>query len=181
METPFNVLKEMERVVSRVDTEQYRNLVQLLLQDSRFFVFGEGRSGLIGKAIAMRLMHCGKEVYVVGETITPAIQAGDVLLIISGSGNSIQMEGLCQSAARHGARISLVTTNVSKLQEEWCTSGLIIPAATKNRTEGEPSTVQPLGNQFDQAVHLILDAAIVDGPYRTQSHSSLRKQHTNLE
>lgn len=181
MQTPFDVLKEVKQVIDRIDERQYRAFVQLLMKEKRFFVFGEGRSGLVGKAIAMRLMHCGKEVYVVGETITPSIRKEDVLVIISGSANSIQLTGLYQSALKQGAHISLVTTNAQKLEEEWCTSGLVIPAATKKRAEGEPSTIQPLGSQFDQAVHLVLDAAILDGPCAEQSHESLKEQHTNLE
>ncbi|QHJ70096.1 6-phospho-3-hexuloisomerase [Planococcus halotolerans] len=181
MKTPFKIMKEMEQVIGRIDEKQYRNFVELLLKDSRFFVFGEGRSGLIGKAIAMRLMHCGKEVYVVGETIAPSIGEEDVLLAISGSAGSIQLTGICRQASKHGAHITLITTNEAKLQEDWCSSGMVIPAATKKRAVGEPSTIQPLGSQFDQAVHLVLDAAIVDGPYANHSHESIKKQHTNLE
>lgn len=181
METPFFVLKEMEQVIKGIDKEQYENFVDILQKDCRYFVFGEGRSGLIGKAIAMRLMHCGKVVHVVGETTTPSIRNGDILLIISGSGSSLQLTGICQNATKNGAHIVLVTTNKAKLKEEWCTSGLIIPAATKKRAEGEPSTIQPLGNQFDQAVHLVLDAAIIDGPYSEQSHKILKENHANLE
>ncbi|MGK7378777.1 6-phospho-3-hexuloisomerase [Planococcus sp. 1R117A] len=181
MKTPFLVLKEMEQVIIGIDEEQYRHFVNILQKDSRFFIFGEGRSGLIGKAIAMRLMHCGKVVHVVGETTTPSIQNGDILLIISGSGSSLQLTGICQNASKQGAHIALVTTNKAKLKEDWCTSGLVIPAATKKRAEGEPSTIQPLGNQFDQAVHLVLDSAIIDGPYTGNSHETLRENHTNLE
>lgn len=181
MKTPFVILKELEQVMRRIEEEQYESLVELLLEDRRIFVFGEGRSGLVGKAIAMRLMHCGKEVFVVGETITPAIEEDDLLLVISGSANSIQLDGLVKSAWSQGAHIALVTTNVAKLAEEWCDSGLVIPAATKSRKEGEPATIQPLGSQFDQAVHLVLDAAIVDGPYTKSSHESLKKKHSNLE
>lgn len=181
MKTPFTVLNEVTDVVKGIDEKQYASLVQLLSKDSRFFIFGEGRSGLIGKAIAMRLMHCGKNVYAVGETITPSIQKDDVLLIISGSGSSAQLEGLCQSALKQEAHIALVTANSRKLQEDWCSSGLFIPAATKQRTAEEPATIQPLGNQFDQVVHLVLDAAIVDGPYADLTHEKVRKNHANLE
>lgn len=181
MKTPFTVLNEMKQVVKKIDEKQYDTLVQLLSRDARFFIFGEGRSGLIGKAIAMRLMHCGKNVYAVGETITPSIQKEDVLLLISGSGSSTQLNGLCQSAFSQGAHIALVTANRMKLQEDWCSSGLFIPAATKHRKAGEPSTIQPLGNQFDQAVHLVLDAAIIDGPYADLAHENVIQNHTNLE
>lgn len=42
-----------------------------LLSAKRIYVMGAGRSGLIAKAFAMRLMHLGMHSYVVGETITP--------------------------------------------------------------------------------------------------------------
>jgi 6-phospho-3-hexuloisomerase len=35
---------------------------------------------------------------------------------------------------------------------------LVVPAATKWRRPGEPTTSQPLGSLFDQARHLTLDA-----------------------
>lgn len=181
MKTPFTVLEEMERILEGIDAEQYDSLVQLLSRDTRFFIFGEGRSGLIGKAIAMRLMHCGKNVYAVGETITPSIRGSDVLLLVSGSGSSAQLDGLCRNAMKQGAHIALVTANKEKVQEEWCSSGLFIPAATKWRRAEEPSTIQPLGNQFDQAVHLVLDAAIIDGPYAGLANENVIENHTNLE
>lgn len=181
MKTPFTVLEEMEEVLKGIDAEQYASLVQLLSSNSRFFIFGEGRSGLIGKAVAMRLMHCGKTVYAVGETITPSIRREDVLLLISGSGSSVQLDGLRRKAAKLGAHIALVTATNEKLEEEWCSSGLFVPAATKRRRAEEPSTIQPLGNQFDQAVHLVLDAAIIDGPYAGLANDNVIENHTNLE
>jgi Predicted sugar phosphate isomerase involved in capsule formation len=45
---------------------------------------GAGRSGLVAKAFAMRLMHLGMISYVVGETITPALQTGDLIVVLSG-------------------------------------------------------------------------------------------------
>jgi 6-phospho-3-hexuloisomerase len=104
-----------------------------------------------------------------------------VLLLISGSGSSTQLNGIRQSAMKQGAHIALVTANGLKLHEEWCSSGLLIPAATKQRRAEEPSTIQPLGNQFDQAVHLVLDAAIIDGPYAGLANDNVIKNHTNLE
>ena len=40
------------------------------------------------RGLAMRLMHMGYTSFVVGETITPAIQPGDLLVIASGSGST---------------------------------------------------------------------------------------------
>lgn len=181
MQTPLIILQELNELIKRVDKTQYDDLVDLLKQDRRFFFFGEGRSGLMAKAAAMRLMHCGKTVYVIGETTTPSMGQEDILLIISGSGSSIQLDGLCKIAHELGAEVAMLTADASKLQEHRCRYGFAIPAATKKRREWEPATIQPLGNQFDQAAHLLLDAAIIDGPYSEDSMGSLTKRHTNLE
>ncbi|MEZ0480801.1 6-phospho-3-hexuloisomerase [Planococcus sp. SSTMD024] len=181
MQTPLLVLQEVNELIKRVDKTQYDDFVNLLKQDRRFFFFGEGRSGLMAKAAAMRLMHCGKTVYVIGETTTPSMGQGDILLIVSGSGSSIQLNGLCKTARELGAEVAMLTADASKLQEHQCRYGLAIPAATKKRREWEPATIQPLGNQFDQAAHVVLDAAIIDGPYSEDSMENLTKRHTNLE
>ncbi len=181
MQTPLVILQELNEVIKKIDKAQYDNLVALFNQNKRFFFFGEGRSGFIAKTAAMRLMHCGKHVYVVGETTTPAIEKEDVLVVVSGSGSSVQLEGLYRAACETGTKVALITANASKLKQENCAYGLAIPAATKKRNDWKPNTIQPLGNQFDQAAHLVIDAAIIDGPYSGNSVEALTGRHTNLE
>mgnify|MGYP002063396001 FL=1 len=135
----------------------------------------------MAKAAAMRLMHCGRTIHVIGETATPSMGQKDILFVVSGSGSSIQLDGLCKTAHQQGAEIAMITANAAKLQEHQCRYGLVISAATKKRREGQLATIQPLGNQFDQAAHIVLDAAIIDGPYSDRSMDSLAKRHTNLE
>ena len=55
---------------------------------------GAGRSGLAAKAFAMRLMHLGFNVYLVGETTTPAVQPDDLVIAVSGSGETPSIANL---------------------------------------------------------------------------------------
>ncbi|PWW20543.1 3-hexulose-6-phosphate isomerase [Cytobacillus oceanisediminis] len=162
MNTVLKVLEEMKAVCSNVVPEDYESFVKLLKEDKRFFFTGEGRSGLVVKAIAIRLMHSGKTVYVLGETTTPAIQENDILIVLSGSAKTGQTISFSENASKSGAKVFLITTNKEAINQPCFTGGMHIPAATKYRLSGEPDTIQPLGNQFDQAAHLILDAAIID-------------------
>lgn len=164
-----------------MDASQYESLVRLLEEDKKIFLLGEGRSGLVAKMIAMRLMHAGKRVHVVGETTTPAISANDILLIVSGSGKSNQTAYVGEQADKTGAYVFLVTANKAALEMEWCAAGLHIPAATKHRLPEEPETIQPLGNQFDQAAHMILDAAIIDSLQDANDQQEMKENHSNLE
>ncbi|HZU00229.1 MAG TPA: hypothetical protein VFA10_11235, partial [Ktedonobacteraceae bacterium] len=88
MGTLSTIVSEIEHVLSEVDETQVDTFADQLLAAPRVFVTGEGRSGLMAKAFAMRLMHLGLTVYVVGETTTPALKGSDSLVAVSGSGTT---------------------------------------------------------------------------------------------
>ena len=71
-----------------------------ILNARRIYVMGAGRSGLVAKGFAMRLMHLGFQSYVVGETITPALQKGDVIVIFSGSGRTKTVADIAETRKR---------------------------------------------------------------------------------
>ena len=182
MKTTLNtVAKEVNEVLQQVKEDQAVDLSKALLQAKRIFVLGEGRSGLMGKAFAMRLMHAGFQVYAVGETITPSIQQDDLLVAISGSGTTGSIVQFAKKAKEAGAEVAGVTTDATSPLAEVSSNVLIIPAATKYRRESEPDTIQPLGNQFDQSLHLLLDAIIIYTVKETSSHEEMKNRHANLE
>jgi len=82
------ILQELSRTVSDVDPSSLERLARTLLDAKRIFVAGSGRSGLMMRAFAMRLMHMGFPVFIVGDTTTPAIGKEDLLVIGSGSGET---------------------------------------------------------------------------------------------
>ncbi|MBM7704388.1 6-phospho-3-hexuloisomerase [Metabacillus iocasae] len=178
------VSEEISTILSHVKEEEAIQLSNQLREAKRIFVYGEGRSGLMGKAFAMRLMHGGFPVFVVGETITPSIESGDLLVAISGSGSTGGILQYASKAKELGATVFLVTTNRDSKIARMCDGLLVIPAATKYRRENEPSTIQPLGNQFDQSVHLVLDAIIIatlQTDNQDVTYEEMTKRHTNLE
>jgi 6-phospho-3-hexuloisomerase len=178
------VASEMNTVLSQVREDEALMFSQKLLAAKRIFVTGEGRSGLMGKAFAMRLMHGGFNVYVIGETITPSIEAGDLLIAISGSGSTGAIYQFAIKAKEAGAQVLLVTTNKESKIGSISDGTLVIPAATKYSRPEEPETIQPLGNQFDQAVHLVLDAIIIGTLQMSKdqpSFAEMTKRHANLE
>jgi 6-phospho-3-hexuloisomerase len=84
---------------------------QKMMEATRVYVAGAGRSGLIARAFAMRLLHLGFDVYVVGETITPALQPGDTLVVFSGSGETHSMATFCRTVKDLGGRVCLITAS----------------------------------------------------------------------
>ncbi|WGG47907.1 6-phospho-3-hexuloisomerase [Rossellomorea sp. DA94] len=173
------ILHENSLVLHAIDMEETEDLVKKINDARRIFLYGEGRSGLMGKAFAMRLMHCGYNVYVIGETVTPSIEKGDLLIGISASGTSTSLASHFTKTKEKAANTFLITASV---RHGLSTDGtLVIPAATKYRREEEPATIQPLGSQFDQSAHLLMDAiilALLEGENR---HRDLLKRHANME
>ena len=84
---------------------------QQLLAAKRIYVAGAGRSGIIARAFALRLLHLGFDVYVVGETITPALTLGDTLVVFSGSGETHTMAIFCTTVKDLGGKVCLVTAS----------------------------------------------------------------------
>lgn len=153
----------------------------LLAQANHVFVMGAGRSGLALRMTAMRLMHLGLKVYVVGEVTTPAIGAGDVLLTASGSGTTSSVVKAANTAVSAGARLAVITTAPTSLLAEQATSVIVVPAADKLDRSGAASA-QYAGSLFEQAVVLIGDALFHALWQRSGvSADDLWPRHANLE
>lgn len=99
------ILSEHEQLFSRIQLENLDDVVQSLHDANRIFLIGAGRTGFMIKAAAMRLMHLGYTVYVVGETNTPAISNGDLLLAASGSGTTGSIVKAAETARKSGAAV----------------------------------------------------------------------------
>lgn len=173
---------EITAVLAKVDRDQVSKTVGKLDDAGRVFVTGEGRSGLMAKAFAMRLMHLGFLVHVIGETTTPAIVTGDTLVAISGSGTTAGTVRVAHQAVRLGGHVLAVTTEPASPLGELAEQLLILPAATKYRKHGEPPTVQPLSSLFDQTSHLVLDAVALHlAELRGVDNSRAVSTHANTE
>lgn len=129
----------------------------LLAAAPRVFVHGAGRSGLALRMVAMRLMHLGRTVHVVGETTTPAVQAGDLLLTASGSGTTAGVVRSAETAARAGAQVLSVSTTRESPLADLSTAVVVLPAAHKT-DRSRAASAQYAGSLFEQGVLLVGDA-----------------------
>ncbi len=109
--TREQILAEVAACVRQVSADSLAQAGELMESSPRIFVAGAGRSGLCMRALAVRLMHLGKTVYVVGETTTPSISAKDLLILGSGSGRTAGLLTMADLARRVGAKILLFTTD----------------------------------------------------------------------
>ncbi|MDD1665656.1 MAG: SIS domain-containing protein, partial [Methanomicrobiales archaeon] len=62
---------KVRSIANGISDEEVEGLIREILNAKRVYIMGAGRSGLVARAFAMRLMHLGLISYVVGETVTP--------------------------------------------------------------------------------------------------------------
>lgn len=176
------VLAEITRVATAIDRTEVNGLATSLLAADRVFVTGEGRSGFMAKAFAMRLMHLGIGVFVIGETTTPAIQSSDTVVAVSGSGTTGGTVRVAEQATALGATLWAVTTDPGSPLGALAAGHLVIPAATKYRRAGEAPTIQPLSSLFDQATHIALDVVCLTiAGIRGVDNGLAARAHANTE
>ena len=147
-----SILAELTSVLSAAREEEVETFLDSLRQADAIFVTGEGRSGLVGRCFAMRLMHLGLRAHVVGETVAPALAQGDLLVAISGSGESEVTCGRAKLAAAKGARVAAVTADANSTLAAAADVNLLLPTGMGAASE------QYGGSAFEQACFIALDA-----------------------
>ena len=151
-------MQEINGVLEKVSRTELDAAVDLIQGDRRIFVDGEGRSGLMAKGFAMRLMHLNYTVFVAGETITPALKKDDVFIAVSGSGESSHVVADTRKAAAAGCRVLAVTSKPESTVASLASGILTVPGTVKGDAGSGRTSVQLLSSLFDQCLHITLDA-----------------------
>jgi len=98
-----------------VASDFFKSLVDSLEQRHSCFFVGLGSGREVARMTAVRVGHVkramGDQIYVAGESNTPAPRAGDVLLVISNSGETEIVAGWCKNFKRMGAMVASVVGN----------------------------------------------------------------------
>jgi 6-phospho-3-hexuloisomerase len=177
------IATEIQNTLGQVSETDVLALRKALLAGARIFVAGRGRSGLQMKGAAMRLMHLGLQVYVIGDVTTPAISRGDLLLIGSGSGATASLVQYAEKAKSVGAEIALITTNANSGIAKLATYVVVLPAPTpKVKEKRDFTSIQPMGSLFEQCLGILMDSIILQCMGTAgKSSGEMYARHANLE
>jgi len=104
-----NYLKELRRVLKKVGNEDVKNFVEEINKAKRVYVIGAGRSGLMAKNLAMRLVRLKKKTFVIGETVNPPVEKGSLIVAVSGSGETGKVLSAVKVCRVKGARVAGIT------------------------------------------------------------------------
>lgn len=167
---------EIKSTLSKVNIKSTRKIVNLLYKNKlkNIFIAGEGRSGLIGRAFAMRLIHLGYKSYFVSESTVPEAEKKDVFISISGTGKTPVVFEMVKQARKQKAFTVLITANRKSPIAKQSKLVVEIPALTDSNTE-------PLGSLFEQSALLYTDMIAVALMIKfNKSPLQLRKFYPNL-
>lgn len=153
-----------------IDDEAVKLMENYLINSPKIFICGYGESELVGKSFASRLSEIRRDVYVVSETIVPEINDGNVLLAISGSGETEPTLTITKKAQEIGAKIIAITSFPDSPLGQISDLVIEIPgrikAKTKNyierRVSGEYEPLTPFGTLFEISSRIFLEGIIAE-------------------
>jgi len=180
-------------IANRISDEEVEGLLREILAAKRVYVMGAGRSGLVAKVFAMRLMHLGLTSYVVGETVTPALNPGDLVIVFSGSGETKTVADIAESAKGIGGRLCLITSKQDSrigriadccvvIESQRDTEGNETAEFEIRQMMGKHKSFAPLGTLFETASVIFADAVISRlMEIKEINVETLRGRHVNIE
>jgi len=165
----IEIVGHVDDVIKQLDERQTEDMVGVIQNASRVFLMGAGRSGLAARAFAMRLVQLGLTAYVIGESVTPGMKDDDILIAVSGSGQTSSIISAAEVAKGIGSKVLAVTSYPDSLLGELADLTVEIKGRTKidiekdhlrHQIEGRHSTLTPLGTLFEDSVMVFFDGII---------------------
>jgi 6-phospho-3-hexuloisomerase len=167
------IVGEMGDALAKVSEDKALSLCDAIERAGAVFVTGEGRSGLVGRCFAMRLMHLGVKSHVVGGTTTPRLGRDDLLLAISCTGETALTCTVARVAEEAGSKVVAVTAAERATLASSADLTVVVPGSA-SRQYG--------GSLFEQSALIVLDAvAMVLRERLGVSAEAMALRHANLE
>ena len=186
------ILSGINGIIEITDEDEIENFIHMILaaKENKILVIGSGRSGFVGRAFALRLMQSGFNIYVSGETITPALTKNDLVIAISGSGTTKTVVAQAEIAKEIGTKIVTITSHADAKIGSLSDLAVVIKGRTKEDIDidfvrrqitGEYD-MAPMGTMFELSTLVFLDSVIADIMRRIgQSEIDLKKRHANTQ
>lgn len=187
------ILDEHRAVFEKLDLEQLKGFVDLIVKSDKIFVHGAGREGISLRGFAMRLAHLGKSAYWLMDDTTVGMHKNDLLIISDGFGDVGIHRRIEERAAQTGAKVAMITglpdgSNV----KNYADYVLFIPATvymgTDNNDPDTPRqkdvvpTIQPMGNLYEQHLYLLMDiVSILIKDELGLTYEDMEANHRNVE
>lgn len=167
---------EVRRILLGVDALEVEGMLELMHAAGRIFFAGAGRSRQMMSCTAMRFMHLGAQVALVGEPTAPAIGEGDLLLISSGSGETATMRVIADKARAAGAKLGVITRSPDSSLAKAADGCIVLHAPQQSSQIGASSYEQACLILGDVLTRMYAQRLGLSDP-----DAVMRTRHANLE
>lgn len=176
------VLGEISTALSMADVEAIEQLAEDICNSERVFLTGVGRVFLAMEAFCKRLTHLGICAHCVGDITEPALSAGNLLIVASGSGESVVPVAIAKRAKELGAKVVHIGSNVEGSIEQYCDYMVRIPVRTRLNKPDEMESKQIMTSLFEQTTLILGDvlSMIIMEEKKLDLHM-LWQFHANIE
>ena len=176
------IAEECQKALQKIDEEQSQKLVEAILNADEVFFIGVGRVMLSLQAICKRFAHFGIKAHCVGEITEPAITDKDLLIVGSGSGETLFPVAIAQKAKKIGTKVAWIGSNQESTIAKLADYKVRIPVQSKLNKPDELHSQQPMTSLFEQTLLLYGDSLAMEIMERKGlQFENLWKYHANLE
>ena len=184
-DTMIEITEQIKKVSELVDKVIILDLINLILNihknDNRIFVYGAGRSGFIGRCFAQRLMHLGIKSCFISDAVTPQYTEKDLLIIISGSGETTSSVAIALKSNKIRGKLALFTANPNSIIGKISNITIEIKGKSKDVAMSEKS-LAPYTSLFDISTLSVLDSICGTLMFQLEiTEADIDKRHATLE
>jgi len=171
----MDYLKERcKAVVYSIPENDWNKIIELIISKDKIFVYGSGRSGLIGQLFSVRLVQLGLKVYFVGDMTTPIIGKDDLTILVSNTGKTVSVVQTAIIARRIGSHVLSLTSSASSRLAEVSDTAVVLNI----KKDDLDSELAPLGTIFEDTVLFLFDCIIPELMKRLNvTEKDMRNRH----
>lgn len=187
------IVEEILNVLVNINVNQTENLIKQIIKANRIFLVAIGRVNLSLQCFGKRLSHLGFKIELVGALTEKPATKKDLLIVASGSGESIIPLHITKKAKKIGCKILHITSAknssirkiadyVVELNAPTKKTKLKIKESLSESASKTKVSIQPMSTLFDQALHIYGDVVSIQIIEKLRLNKiNLWKNHANLE
>ncbi len=191
----IGLLTLVTQTVSQISSEEVGEFVEMIIahRQSKILIMGAGRSGMVGRAFALRLLHLGYQTHVLGDTLVPSIGQDDLVIAISGSGATKLVVAAAEAAKAVGAHVVAVTSFTDSPLARLADHIVVVKGRVIDHKQsredyfarqilGLHEPLAPLGTLFEDSCMILFDAIVsVLLEKHRLSEEEMKNRHANIE
>ena len=188
------IIDEISNTLLNIPQSQTHNLINQIIKANRIFLLAIGRVNLALQCFGKRLSHLGCKVELVGSLTEKPASKKDLLIVASGSGESIIPLHISKKAKSIGCKILHITSSKKSSIRSIADYVVELKAPTKivskikfkeslsDSASKTKISIQPMSTLFDQALHIYGDIVSMQIIEKLRINKiNLWKNHSNLE